>query len=453
MSIIEQVIRQVPDYRKFMTVDELNESSKKLKIQFPQVVDLFEVGKSTNGEPILCLRIGNGSKSALLYGFPHPNEPVGSVMLDYLSWKLAENKELRDIFDFTWYIVKAADVDGAKLNEGWFKKPYSFRQYVYNYYRPAGNEQVEWSFPIEYKTLKFDKPTPETQALMNIIQQAPPSFIYSLHNAGFGGVYYYISEDAPLLYPIFEKAAEDQNVPLSLGEPEVPYAKQFHRAVFLMPTTVDAYDYYEKYASVDPATIIMSGESSIGYAKRFSRNVFELVCEVPYYYDERIENTKPTKISRRKLVLENLESDKNDMEHLISLYEKIKSYIDTHTKFQDALEYFMESFKRSYQARLRWAQTAEELERNATVAEKFDNQISTKSYSLFKWGMFYRLVKSQKNKDRLLSETSEKIREIIDSRIKTLQKKTQFKVIPIKKLVQIQLTAGLYTCLYTSLRK
>ncbi|MFN4189766.1 MAG: M14 family zinc carboxypeptidase [Pseudothermotoga sp.] len=453
MSIIEQVIQQVPDYRQFMTVEELNTSSKRLKEQFPQSVDLFEAGRSTSGEPILCLKIGEGRRSALLYGFPHPNEPVGSVMLDYLSWKLAESKELRDIFDFTWYIVKVADVDGAKLNEGWFKKPYSFRQYVYNYYRPAGNEQVEWSFPIEYKTLKFDKPTPETQALMNIIEQRPPSFIYSLHNAGFGGVYYYISEDAPLLYPIFEKAAKDRNVPLSLGEPEIPYAKQFHQAVFLMPTTTHAYDYYEKYASVDPATIIMCGESSVGYAKRFNRDVFELVCEVPYYYDERIENTKPTKINRRKLVLEELESNKKDMEHLISIYEKIKNKIDTHTKFQDALEYFMESFKKSYQATLHWAQTAEELERNATVAEKFDNQISSKSYSLLKWGMLYRLVKSQRNRDQILLKTANKIRKLIDSRMEILEKKTKFNVIPIRKLVQIQLTAGLYSSLYTSLKR
>ncbi|MFN3283073.1 MAG: M14 family zinc carboxypeptidase, partial [Pseudothermotoga sp.] len=433
--------------------EELNASSKRLKEQFPQSVDLFEAGRSTSGEPILCLKIGEGRRSALLYGFPHPNEPVGSVMLDYLSWKLAESKELRDIFDFTWYIVKVADVDGAKLNEGWFKKPYSFRQYVYNYYRPAGNEQVEWSFPIEYKTLKFDKPTRETQALMNIIEQRPPSFIYSLHNAGFGGVYYYISEDAPLLYPIFEKAAKDRNVPLSLGEPEIPYAKQFHQAVFLMPTTTDAYDYYEKYASVDPATIIMCGESSVGYAKRFNKDVFELVCEVPYYYDERIENTKPTKVNRRKLVLEELESDKKDMEHLILIYERIKNKIDTHTKFQDALEYFMESFKKSYQATLHWAQTAEELERNATVAEKFDNQISSKSYSLLKWGMLYRLVKSQRNRDQVLLETANKIRKIIDSRMEALEKKTKFNVIPIRKLVQIQLTAGLYSSLYTSLKR
>lgn len=141
------------------------------------------------------------------------------------------------------------------------------------------------------------------------------------------------------------------------------------------------------------------------------------------------------------------------MEDLMSIYEKLKNKIDTHTKFQDALEYFMESFKKSYYATLRWAQTAEELERNATVAEKFDNQISSKSYSLFKWGMMYRLIKSQRNKDRILLKTAKQIKQIIDSRIEMLQKRTKFNVIPVKKLVQIQLTAGLYSSLYTSLKK
>ncbi|MEJ5228787.1 MAG: M14 family zinc carboxypeptidase [Pseudothermotoga sp.] len=453
MNLVQELVQKVPDYKKFMTVDELNESSKRLKETYPDVVEFFEIGKSTSGEPIYCLKIAGGEKTALLYGFPHPNEPIGSVMLDYLSWRLAENKELRKMLGFTWYIVKAADVDGAKLNEGWFKKPYSFREYVYHYYRPAGNEQVEWSFPIEYKTLKFDKPTSETRALMEIIEKSSPSFIYSLHNAGFGGVYYYITEDAPILYPIFEKAVSDQDVPLSLGEPEVPYVKQLNQAVFLMPTVEDAYDYFEKYSKVDPATIIMSGESSYGYARRFNEKVFELVCEVPYYFDERVGNTNRIKVKRRKLVLEQLEFQKADMEELISLYERIKDKIDTHTKFQDALEYFMKSFRKSFDAELNWAQTVEELEREATVAEKFDNQISSKSYSLFKWGMFYRLLRSQKKGKQEFSKIASKVRERIDSHIEKLEKRTQFAVIPIKKLVQIQLMAGLYSCLYTSLRK
>ena len=454
VSVLEKVIENVPNYTGFMTVEELNESSKALAKQFPNLVEMKQVGRSASGQLIYYLKIGHGKKNALLYGFPHPNEPVGSLMLDYLSWELVRNEELRKLLDFTWYIVKVADVDGAMLNEGWFETPYSFRKYVYNYYRPAGNEQVEWSFPIEYKTLKYDKPSPETRALMEIIDSAKPDFIYSLHNAGFGGVYYYVSEDAPLLYPIFEKAAKDREVPLSLGEPEVPFVKQYHQAVFQMPTTVDAYDFYEKYSQKDPAEIIMSGESSLGYARRFNPNLFEIVCEVPYYYDERICNLRQTKSVRRDLVLENLEFQKKDMDALKEIYEKIKSHIDTHTKFQDALEYFMKSFEKSFEAEKKWAETAEELSRNATVAEKFDNEVASRSYSLFKWGMLYRLIKSQKEfkKDPVLKQAAEQIKNLIDSRIEQLEKKTKFKVIPVKKLVQIQLTAGLYSSLYKSLK-
>jgi len=151
----------------------------------------------------------------------------------------------------------------------------------------------------------------------------------------------------------------------------------------------------------------MSGESSLGYARRFNPNLFEIVCEVPYYYDERICNLRQTKSVRRNLVLENLEFQKKDMDTLKEIYEKIKSHIDTHTKFQDALEYFMKSFEKAFEAEKKWAETAEELSRNATVAERFDNEIASRSYSLFKWGMLYRLVKKpERIQERSHSETS-----------------------------------------------
>ena len=68
--------------------------------------------------------------------------------------------------------------------------------------------------------------------------------------------------------------------------------------------------------------------------------------------------------------------------------------------------------------------------------------------------MLYRLIKSQKEfkKDPILKQAAEQIKNLIDSRIEQLEKKTKFKVIPVKKLVQIQLTAGLYSSLYKSLK-
>ncbi|RLG40176.1 MAG: peptidase M14, partial [Thermoproteota archaeon] len=111
-----------------------------------------------------------------------------------------------------------------------------------------------------------------------------PSFIYSLHNAGFGGVYYYVSKEMPLLYPIYQYMAYMQDLPLSLGEPEVPYAVKLADAVYYLPSTRDRYDYLEKHSDKDPFEIIRSGTSSVDYARRVNLDVSELVCEVPYYY-------------------------------------------------------------------------------------------------------------------------------------------------------------------------
>ena len=79
-------------------------------------------------------------------------------MLEYLSRAYAENEELRKLLDFTLHIVKVSDPDGAKLNEGWFKGSFTPLNYALNFYRSAGYQQVEWTFPIKYKRLNFNNP-------------------------------------------------------------------------------------------------------------------------------------------------------------------------------------------------------------------------------------------------------------------------------------------------------
>ncbi|MDH5200633.1 MAG: M14 family zinc carboxypeptidase, partial [Candidatus Bathyarchaeota archaeon] len=170
---LAEILDSVPEYREFLTVDELNSSSQALADEHGHV-DFFRVGESTEGEPIHALRIGDGPRNALLFGFPHPNEPIGSMTLEYLSRRLAEDDELRDEMGYTWYIVKCIDPDGARLNEGWFKGRFTPLKYALNYYRPPGKNQVEWTFPVDYKTLHFHDPLPETRALMRLIDGPRP---------------------------------------------------------------------------------------------------------------------------------------------------------------------------------------------------------------------------------------------------------------------------------------
>ena len=192
-ELIDRIIERVPDYKSFFTVDELNEMSYEIAKKHSDIVETFEFGNSKEGEKIIGLKIGKGSKNALVFGLPHPNEPIGTMTIDHLTNQLVEDEEFRNSLDYTWYIIKAWDVDGARKNEGWYKGPYNLYNYARNFYRPAGFLQVDWTFPIEYKNLKFDKPIPETKAMMDLIDEIKPTFIYSLHNAGFGGAYWYIS--------------------------------------------------------------------------------------------------------------------------------------------------------------------------------------------------------------------------------------------------------------------
>ncbi|MGC9086324.1 MAG: M14 family zinc carboxypeptidase, partial [Thermoproteota archaeon] len=131
-DILGEVIEHVPSYNAFMTVEELDESAVKLAEKYPDVVKLLDIGTTREGDKIYALRIGKGKNKALLFGCPHPNEPVGTLVLEYLSWELAKNDKLREVFDYTWYIVKVADKEGLRLNSGWLKGPFTPLNYAKN---------------------------------------------------------------------------------------------------------------------------------------------------------------------------------------------------------------------------------------------------------------------------------------------------------------------------------
>ena len=210
---LAKILASVPDYQVFLAVDELTASSRQLAAQYPDVVQALEIGQSRRGEPIEGLKIGDGTRTALLFAMPHPNEPIGSMMLEFLAARLAEDQALRESLGYTWYLIKCIDPDGTRLNEGWFQGPFTVKNYARHYYRPPSFQQIEWTFPVDYETLHFDSPLPETQALMSLIEEIRPDFIYSLHNSGFGGAYFYISEEAPGLYERFYSMVEGQDLP------------------------------------------------------------------------------------------------------------------------------------------------------------------------------------------------------------------------------------------------
>jgi hypothetical protein len=248
------------------------------------------IGTSRLGEPIHEYVIGTGSRHALVIGGVHPNEPIGFHTARVLAEDLLAEPAFFDRFDATWHIVPCIDPDGARLNEGWFADPGDRSHYARNFYRPAPQEQVEWSFPLNYKNAYFDRPMPETDAVMRLMVETEPSLLVGLHNAELGGVYYYVSRELPGAVAALHAIPQSLGLPLDAGEPESSDLVALAPAVFRAPLATEHYDHLEALG-VDP-TLEVGGGGSADYAARFG--TLTLIAELPYWTHPDALDTAPS---------------------------------------------------------------------------------------------------------------------------------------------------------------
>ncbi len=443
---IKAILDNVPDYKAFLTVDELNRELLKLGEDYPDKVSVQVIGKSTAGHDILCAKVGSGSKNALFYGCPHPNEPIGAMMSHYFARAIAQNDEYRKKLDFTFYIIPVSDVDGTKLNEKWFKGPFNLYNYARNFYRPASHLQVEWTFPMDYKTYKFDKPMPETQALMKVIDDINPLFIYSLHNAGFGGTYWYLSHPQPQsVYDALSSSSEKMGVPLNLGEPEMPFAVSFAPAFYKMPFAKDIYDYFEKYTPGDPAEKMFAGECSGAYA---GEQTTELVAELPYFLEPRVNSEKTLDYSRLKAVEQKLDITQKHLDDLKLFYNKAECYYSPGNLFASTLEGIIKMLPGSIEGERAFIKTSEQFSELCKESEAFSNIELTQFYHLLNWGTMVRSVESElesvSGDAKIALETiMQDAQEMLKKKTDELESQLNYSVIPIRNLVIVQLESAL----------
>jgi zinc carboxypeptidase len=287
-------IDSVPPIDAFATVDELADAGRRLAAAHPGAVRLHRVGTSAQGEPLTCLTVdgGPGAPEALVFGLPHPNEPIGGLTAVHLAQRLAADADLRARLGHTWRIVACIDPDGLRLNEGWLKGPFTREHYARHFYRQAGHEQIEWTFPLDHKGAYFDAVLPETLALMRLIDAHRPALMASLHNSELGGAYYYLSRAEPALYPVLQEVPARLGVPLHRGEPEAPWIPRLAAGIFRSLDIRDAYDHLERDGL---AETVSGGNSTGSYAER--HGTLTLVSELPYWSDPRIADTTPTDLA------------------------------------------------------------------------------------------------------------------------------------------------------------
>lgn len=443
---IEKVLSKIPDYKAFYTVDELDEQIDLLEVQYPDIVKVREVGNSKNGHPIRCMKIGSGNKNALCFACPHPNEPIGAMTLITMARIFAEDPELLAETDFTWYLIPCIDPDGTRLNEGWFKGPFTLMNYARNFYRPVGHEQVEWTFPFKYKDFHFNKPIPETRALMNLIDELKPSFMFSLHNTAFGGAYWYLTDNIPDLCTDLENAAKRQNIPLQLGEPEAPYITKFSPAVHSMLSMAKYYEYMEKYNGGIPEMSTPCGTSSSDYANSVCK-CLTMMAELPYFYDPRIEDLSLTDKTRREAVLENIRLSEKHYGFLKHNWTQIRGCFGEDNPFPKLVDSCIEASDSVKTARLNQIQDAE-FNKLATVSEWFDNLYGLRYFECLNLGLAVRscdfeLLKDNCNNKTSLLEARAKFDAELVRMCEWLESNVNYEVISIKRLVAVQLESAL----------
>ena len=447
----KNLLEEIPSYSEFLTVEEMRQNSIKLAAEYPDVVSHMVIGQSRNGESVDCLKIGNGSHVGLMFGCPHPNEPIGAMMLEYFSEAMAKDAQLREDMDYTWYIIKCWDVDGTKLNENWFKGPYTIHNYARNFFRPAGNQQVDWTFPIDYKNLHFHDTIPEAQAMMDLIDEIEPEFIYSLHNAGFGGVYWYITHELDAIYDTMRDIAIKQDVPLNLGEPEAPYCLALSPAIYQNLGIQENYDYLEKYGVEHPEESIKVGTCSADFAKE-KFDSFTLLTELPYFYDPRIKDLSESDITRKDAVLESLAYSEEANDYIVSVMGALSEHVKAENPFMLALVAFTR-IKDNNEATRKMVEEDPDFAKMATVAEAFDSDLVSKFYKTLSYGLLIRMAETtlEEGAEGVISQEGisllkEKMEEA-ESRLKDLtehlEEEMNYSIVPIKKLIHIQLESGL----------
>lgn len=290
---LEAELESVPEIAVFSTADELVEELTRLHDLHPETTSLRRVGTSRLGDPLMCLTIGTAGAEALVFGLPHPNEPIGGLTAVHLARRLCADDALRERLGHRWHIIACIDPDGLRLNEGWLKGPFTREHYARNFYRPAGEEQIEWTFPLDYKTAYFDQVLPETAALMRLIDQLRPALMCSLHNTEVGGVYYYLSRPEPELHGVLQEIPARLGLSLDRGEPEGPSIAQFTDGIFKMPDIESLYDYHVEHG--DPLPERFGGNSSHSYARPYG--TLTLLSELPHWDDPRVGDASPTTTS------------------------------------------------------------------------------------------------------------------------------------------------------------
>ena len=432
----DEIVGGVPAFERYLTLGELEQSTDRLAAAHPEI-EVWSPGASRAGRRLRCLEVPGGPLQALLVALPHPEEPVGTLALEYLLPLLADGLAAELGFNFS--VIKAADPDATLLNEPWFDEPYDLTGFLLRVYRPPLHDQFEWTFPASYKRYAFTRPLPEAAAVMTAIARRPLDFYMPLHNSDFSGAYFYLSDGDERLQQELAAVMAAAGLPPHRGEPEVPYLRTLAPGVFRAFSLADDYDFYEAYGA-DPTVVLTSGTSSDAYAEAMW-DCFTLVAEVPYFTSPRIADQSPAGLTRREAKLRGLEAQEQLSHWLNERFAEATPRLTAETPWRRTVHAYLAEVEDDIRAERVQAETEPEFAEEATVAQLFDQVYLRELDTLARVGQFAGMIAAEARQDDVLLALHDEAVTEVRMRAERLAAAGGIEAPPIRSLVQCQVAS------------
>jgi hypothetical protein len=251
------------------------------------------------------------------------------------------------------------------------------------------------------------------------------------------------------LYPTLYGHIARLGLPLHLGEPEVPWGQKLDdKAMFRMIYFTDEYDYMEKYSPTPPETLLKSGASSDDYV-RTRYQTLTVNCELPYFFDPKIEDSRPSDLTRREATLKSMAEQRARIADLRRRFTRVEPLLSAGSPFVDAIKETLRTADSSIAAEEKIARTDEQYTRVATRAEKWDTLTLRRFYALLTTGQFVRLLETERSRtgDRFPGALQKELAASLadfERRAGELESELHYTIVPIKTLATVQLLTALY---------
>ncbi|WNI17025.1 M14 family zinc carboxypeptidase [Actinacidiphila sp. ITFR-21] len=197
----------------------------------PRLCTLREIGQSREGRPLHVLSYGRGRRNVLVVAGPHSDERIGSATALRLAERVAADPWLHARADATWHFLLCLDPDGTVRSEEGPAVRRTPAAHFRHSYRPPADEQPEWAPSIR----AADDQLPESQALIDLIDELQPFLQCSLHGNDLGGSWIQLTRDLPGLAEPLGKLSAERDVPVQTGTYDALYWTVSGPGVYVMP--------------------------------------------------------------------------------------------------------------------------------------------------------------------------------------------------------------------------